>query len=128
MPSEKRKFGDFGEKIAINYLIGKGYQIIEQNYLKPWGEIDLIGRLRNNLIFFEVKTRDLKNVEHFLPEHSIDRRKIRNLQKICETYLNEKRYPVNQQWQIDVISIAIDKIREKAKIKHIENAIWEKPY
>lgn len=128
MPSQKRKFGDVGEKVAKRYLERKGYAIIERNYRKPWGEIDLVSKKNGLLVFCEVKTRDSKHVEHYLAEASINRLKIRKLQKICETYLAEKRYPYGQKWQIDVLAIAVDKENRKAKIKHYKNAIWEGVY
>lgn len=128
MPSQKRKFGDLGEKIAEQYLEDKGYGVIERNYLKPWGEIDIIAKQGKMLIFCEVKTRDAKNVEHFLAEYSINRLKIKKLQKMCEIYLMEKHYPYDQKWQIDVLAIAIDKENRKARIKHFKNAIWEEIY
>lgn len=128
MPSKKREFGDIGEKIAQKYLTKKGYSIIERNYKKPWGEIDIIGKKGSDLIFFEVKTRDIKNVEHYLAEYSVNSQKRRKLQKICETYLLEKRYGPDQKWQIDVIAISVDKIARKAKIKLIKNAVWEQRY
>ena len=64
MPSQKRKFGDLGERIGEEYLVKNGYQVIEKNYLKPWGEIDIIAKKNGALVFFEVKTRDKKNIEH----------------------------------------------------------------
>ena len=128
MPSKKRKFGDVGERIAERYLLGKGYEIIGKNYQKPWGEIDLISKKDGLLVFCEVKTRDAKNVEHYLAESSVNYLKIKKLQKICETYLSEKRYPYNQRWQIDVLAIAIDKENKKARVKHFKNAVWEKVY
>lgn len=128
MPSQKRKFGDIGERIAEEYLNSKGYKIIERNYQKPWGEIDLVSQKDNILVFCEVKTRDLKNVEHYLPEYSVNAPKRRKLQKVCEMYLAENRYPADQDWQIDVIAIAIDKYSKKTKINHIENAVWEERY
>ena len=73
MPSEKRQFGDLGEKIAEDYLLKKQYKIIGRNYWKPWGEIDLVARKDNKLIFVEVKTRDARNIEHYLAEYSINR-------------------------------------------------------
>ena len=128
MPSAKRKFGDIGEKIAEEYLISKGYKVIEKNYQKPWGEIDLVSKKHNLLVFFEVKTRNKKNVEHYSAESAINRDKIHKLQKICETYLMEKHYSVNQDWQIDVLAISIDKGLNESKINHIENAVWDRPY
>ena len=128
MPSQKRKFGDIGEKIAARYLERKGYAIVDRNYQKPWGEIDLISKKDGLLVFCEVKTRDAKNVEHYLAESSVNYLKIKKLQKICETYLSEKRYPYNQEWQIDVLAIAIDKENKKARVKHFKNAVWERVY
>lgn len=128
MKTEKRKFGDFGEEVARNYLTTKGYKIIDNNYQKPWGEIDLIGKKKGLLYFFEVKTRDALNMKHYLAEYSVNRLKMKKLQKICNTYLLEKQYPTDQEWQIDVISIYYDKIKEKTLIKHFENAVWEKNY
>ncbi len=128
MPSQKRKFGDIGEKIAAKYLERKGYDIIGRNYQKPWGEIDLIVKKNDLLIFCEVKTRDAKNVEHYLAESSVNHLKIKKLQKICETYLAEKKYPYSQKWQIDVLAVVIDKQARKARVKHFKNAIWERVY
>ncbi len=128
MPSPKRKFGDIGEKIAARHLERKGYQIIDRNYQKPWGEIDLVSKKHGLLVFCEVKTRDAKNVEHYLAESSVNHLKIKKLQKICETYLAEKRYPYSQKWQIDVLAVIVDKENRKAKIKHYKNAIWERVY
>lgn len=128
MPSQKRKFGDIGEKIAEKYLISKGYAIIEKNYLKPWGEIDIVSKKNGSIVFFEVKTREAKHVEHYLAESSVNRLKIKKLQKICETYLMERQLPYSQKWQIDVLAISINKEEKKAKIRHFKNAIWERVY
>ena len=121
MPSEKRKFGDRGEKLAEEYLKSKGYEILGHNFLRPWGEIDLITKKNGLLVFIEVKTRDAKNIENYLAEYSVNRAKVKKLQKICETYLSEKRYPYDQKWQIDVLAISIDEFTNKNEIKHFEN-------
>ncbi len=126
--TEKREFGDYGEKVAEKYLSSKGYKILERNYQKPWGEIDLIFDNKDEIIFCEVKTRDSKNSTDYLPEYSINRKKIKNLTKICETYLNDRKYNSDQKWRIDVLAISIDKIAKRAKINHIENAIWGQRY
>jgi putative endonuclease len=128
MPSLKRKFGDLGENLAVRYLEKRGFEVIDRNYQKPWGEIDIVARKPSLLYFIEVKTRDAKNVEHYLAEYSIDALKKRKLQKICETYLAEKRYPYDQKWQIDVIAVEIDKFQKRAKIRRIKNAVWEEQY
>ena len=53
--TEKRKKGDLGEDIACKYLAKHGYRILERNYLKPWGEIDIVAEKSNLLSFIEVK-------------------------------------------------------------------------
>lgn len=128
MPSQKRKFGDKGERIAARYLEDKGFEIIDKNYKKKWGELDIVAKKDGLLFFVEVKTRDAKNVEHYLAEYSIDAIKKKKLQKMCETYLSEKRYPIEQKWQIDVIAVEIDKYQKRAKIRRIKNAVWGEQY
>ena len=128
MPSQKRKFGDLGERIAASHLERRGYKIIDRNYKKPWGELDIVAGKDDLIYFFEVKTRDAKNVEHYLAEYSVNALKRKKLHKMCEVYLVEKRLPYSQKWQIDVIAIAIDRYNKKATIKHIKNAVWEKQY
>ena len=128
MASLKRKFGDLGECVAEQYLVKKGYRIIGKNYQKPWGEIDLICQRDGNLIFVEVKTRERKHVEHFLAESAVNSRKIKKLQKICETYLTENKYKQDQEWRVDVLGIVIDKEKMKARVNHIENAVFESIY
>src|SRR3989338_2174950 len=109
MPSLKREFGDVGEKIAEKYLQEKGYAIIVRNYRKTYGEIDLIAKKDNMLVFIEVKTRDMKYVQHFLPEQSVNRSKMQKLRKVCQVYLLENHCSLNQEWQIDIIAIAINR-------------------
>ncbi|MBI3442282.1 MAG: YraN family protein [Candidatus Sungbacteria bacterium] len=128
MPSPKRKFGDAGEMIAEKYLQEKGYLIIDRNFRKPYGEIDLIAKKDNMLVFIEVKTRDGRYIHDFLPEQSVNRPKTRKLKRVCQVYLLEKHYGPNQEWQIDVIGISIDFEFKKARIGHLENAVWERQY
>lgn len=128
MPSPQRAFGDAGEEAAARYLQKHGYEEIERNYQKKWGEVDLIFKKGELLVFCEVKTRDAIYIDRYLAEYAVNRAKIKKLQGICEMYLLEREYPDDQEWRIDVISVSIDKILKKATIKHIENAVWEAPY
>ncbi len=61
MPSQKREFGDKGEREAEAFLIDRGYKILDRNYrIKNIGELDLIGEKNGKLFFFEVKIRKTK--------------------------------------------------------------------
>ena len=128
MITPRRKFGDMGERIAEDFLVNKGYSVLDRNYKKRYGEIDLIAKDGKDLVFVEVKTRSNRNIQNFLPEQSVNRLKMRKLQKICEVYLAEKRYGPHQRWQIDIIAISLDTETKKANIRHIENAVWEQRY
>lgn len=130
MITEKRRLGDFGEEIAVNYLKDKGYRILARNYRKPWGEIDIVaqnvsretffGVSRKTLAFVEVKTGKMGS--ELLPEENVHYFKKKRLEKAVLSYLAEHKYPEDTEWQIDVIAIELDPNTKKANIRHIENA------
>lgn len=129
MLSNKRKFGDIGEKEAETFLLRNGYTIKERNYrIKNLGEIDIIGEKRGKLFFFEVKTRDVKHNVNFPIGFSINEKKRRNLKRICQLYLIDKKMPHNTQWQVDAIFVKVDLNNRQHSIEHLENILWEKYY
>ena len=124
MPTEKRKFGDVGEKVDCYFLKNKGYSILETNYQKRTGEIDIIAKLNDILHFVEVKTRtDFSNDKFGAPQESVNYHKQKRLIKTALFYLLEKEHPDDTDWQIDIIAITIDKNKKTAKINHIKNAV-----
>ena len=125
MSFERKRLGAWGELVSEKYLIDRGYSILTRNYRKPLGEIDLIATKDDVLVFIEVKTRDSIHVNNFLPEESITSIKKRKLRKVCEIYLAEHKIKPDKQWQIDVLSIILDKSTQKARINHIKNAVWD---
>ena len=129
MPSDKRKFGDMGESEAKRFLAKKGYRIFDKNYrIKNLGEIDLIGEKDGKLTFFEVKTRNSKYEENFPIETSINFKKRRNLKRICQLYLDDKKYPPDKEWQVDAIFVKVDFQNDFHTIEHLENILWERYY
>ncbi|MCH7760949.1 YraN family protein [candidate division TA06 bacterium] len=106
--------GKEGEEKAAHYLGKKGYQILEKNYRWGRGEIDIICKERNRIIFVEVKTR--KNLNFGDPVEAVDRRKQRQIVKIAERYLVEKRLYDKIDCRFDVITLI------ENKIEHIEDA------
>lgn len=115
-----RELGIFGEKMAKRYLESKGYKIIAQNYKNHYGEIDLIAQDGSFFIFIEVKTR-IKNTFGF-PEEAINRQKQRRLIRISSQYLLENQIE-NENYRIDSISIEVDEGNNKARIRHLKDAI-----
>ena len=62
--SEKRKIGDVGEGLTAKFLEERGYKIVERNYLKKWGEIDIVAQNKEGLHFIEVKSISNPNFRH----------------------------------------------------------------
>lgn len=116
--SNSKKLGFKGESIAEELLKAKGYSIIKRNFRFGKGEIDIIAKDGNCLVFVEVKTR--KNLNFGEPEYAITQSKIKQLKKMAEAYFYVNGI-VNQDCRFDVITIIGEK-KEDLKINHIINA------
>jgi putative endonuclease len=107
----------FGEDIATNFLKKKGYKIIERNFRKGYGEIDIVSIHGNILVFVEVKTRTT-----FLYGGAIEAiayHKLQKLIKSCEFYkMTHKNLP--EAMRIDAVLIDLENGKVK-NISHIEN-------
>lgn len=114
----KKKLGDRGEDIATDFLNSKNYEIIDRNYRFGHGEIDIIAKDKEVLVFIEVKTR--KNLEFGRPELAVTKNKQRQIRKIAEMYLVENKI-ADVDCRIDVVAIMIKK-NLPPEINHIENA------
>ncbi len=132
MTTEKQNTGKLGEDIAVKYLENHGYSILERNYRKPWGEIDIIASENvpknqflalksQELVFFEVKTQNQKF--EWRPEENITRHKKRQLSRIVATYIKEHKISEDQDWRIDVLAIKLDFETKNAQIEHIQNIV-----
>ncbi len=122
--TEKEKIGRIGENLAAKYLKKNGYQILQRNFKQlPWGEIDIIAKKDNYLVFVEVKTITFQSTL-YLAENKIDHRKKRSLIRIIQVYLDRKRLLLDCQWQVDAIIVKLDFINKKFKLKHLENIFY----
>ena len=116
------KIGKRGEEAACRWLRKKDYKLVETNYENlPYGEIDIIARNGDYLVFVEVKTSQGTQTP-FQPEKRIGFEKKRRLKNICQIYLSQNNIPLDSNWQIDVIAVALLG-NKSAKIKHYKNAI-----
>lgn len=126
--TEKRKKGDLGEDIACKYLENKGYKVIERNYWKPWGEIDIVAEKPNLLSFVEVKSVSRESLsgisrEPVRPEENMHPAKLKRLHRAIQTYLLDHKVPESKSWQIDLACVYLDFSTKRAKVELLENVI-----
>ncbi|MFA6099014.1 MAG: YraN family protein [Patescibacteria group bacterium] len=102
MANYRQKLGQWGEDIAREYLVSKGYLIITGHWQKNCGEIDIIAydRSRKELVFVEVKARS--SVRFSRPDETIDQRKMARLEKVIGQYLAENDFT---SFRVDAIVI-----------------------
>ena len=117
MPEHLRR-GREGETAARHHLVASGMKVLTSNYRGKRGEIDLVLREGNCLVFAEVKTRSSENWVR--PAAAVDRRKRRLLSLTAEDYLRrlpDRRVP----WRFDVVEVILSngQVRE---IRHLRNA------
>lgn len=118
MGQDKKKSGNEGEELAARLLKEKNYEIIERNYRFGHGEIDIIAKDGDTLVFVEVKTR--KNLEYGMPEYAVTKSKQNQIKKIASAYLFTNNVK-DTDCRMDVVAILLRKDK-KPYINHIVNA------
>ena len=128
MYSEKRKFGNIGEDVAVNKLKSEGFVILSRNYLKKWGEIDIVARGTDGIVhFIEVKSvsrstthsKRQNDVVHetYRPEENVTRNKLLKLERVIQSWVLEHKY--EGEWQIDVAAVTLDTARRVGRVEMI---------
>lgn len=118
----RRDTGQRGEAIAARYLERKGYGIIAANWRCAHGEIDLIMRDGDELVFVEVRTR--RSAVNGLAQESVTPSKQRRLALLADAYLHEldeAHMPWHGGWRIDVVAVQF--IGEHARVQHLQHAV-----
>ena len=82
--------GDLGEVIALNILIQNGAEILERNYKIKTGEIDIIAKVDNELVFIEVKSRS--NTRYGYPAEAVNYKKINKIYNVARYYIFNKSF------------------------------------
>lgn len=140
--AKHNEIGAMGEDIASKYLKNKGFSVIDRNYRKKWGELDIVSQKNGVLHFVEVKTVSRRSyggkfeqeINNYRPEDNMHPWKIKRLRKAIQTYLLEKYPPSYKastgqskssepEWQFDLACIFLDQERRVAKVKFMENII-----
>jgi len=119
---KRRDTGTLGEKLAKGFLRKKGYRIIETNYRCPEGEIDIVAKKKDSLVFIEVRTR--MSLEFGSPEESITPAKMKRLRATAYHY-RQTHDNLPSLWRIDMVAIELNQNRKPSRIELIENAVGE---
>ncbi len=118
MNESTRNKGSYGEELAKKFLLKKGYIILEENYHFGHGELDLIAKDGETIVFVEVKYR--KSLEYGRPEYSVTKQKQAQIKKIAQAWLYEREI-TDTECRIDVIAIYRDE-KNRFNTNHYENA------
>lgn len=115
--STKKNTGNHGEKLAADHLRQHGYTILETNWRCPFGELDIIARHEQVIVFVEVRAR--QQIDDAFA--SITTRKRDKLIRTIALYVQEN-LPEESQWRVDVIAVALAKSSTPA-IVHVQDAL-----
>jgi len=120
MSKYRQELGRWGENVAADYLIKEGYLIIDRNVRTPYGEIDIIAKQLDQIVFIEVKTQSKSCFGS--PEVNVTLQKQEHLINSIGSYIQE--HPdFNYDWRIDVIAIRYRKKDAHPEITQFQNAV-----
>ena len=111
--TNKRRIGDQGEEYVLDYLRERGYEILDRNYLKKWGELDIVALKDSVIHFVEVKTvsREIFNLDvnhetfdEYRAEDNMHPYKLKRLARTIQTYLLDNTSSISGEveWQFDL--------------------------
>lgn len=122
----RKKVGRIGEDIAAQFLARKGFKILERNYRRPWGEIDIIAEKEGVVRFVEVKAVSCerlpdisREMSSYRPEEQVHPAKLRKIVRTAELYMGGKE----QEFQIDVVGVFLDIKTKKARCRLFEQVL-----
>ncbi len=107
-----------GEELALSFLTGLGYRLMERNYRCRFGEVDLIMQDGEELVFIEVKTR--RSTKYGMPQDAVGAVKQKKIRRLAVQYMMYRRKEEYQP-RFDVIAITIDRAGNPT-IDHFKNA------
>ncbi len=122
-----KEIGKIGEDIACKFLVKRRFSLIDRNYLKKYGEIDIVASKGGLVHFIEVKTVSCENLDfnrssdRYRPEDNVHPYKVKRLKRVIQVYLIQKR--VYCDWQFHVITVLYDPVRREAKVDFLEDLI-----
>ncbi|HLT53317.1 MAG TPA: YraN family protein [Flavobacteriaceae bacterium] len=116
--AKHNELGEFGEELAVEFLVKNGYAILERNFRSGKTEVDIIAKKEGILAVVEVKTRSTADFGD--PQDFVKPKQIKNLVKAVDDYINQMHLDLEVRFDI----VAIVKGRETYQLEHLENAFY----
>ena len=117
MLNRQQQLGEKGEAIAVRQLKKNGYKIIETNYLTKLGEIDIIAKDKDTIVFVEVKAR--RSVHFGSPKEAVSAQKQKKISMVALYYLKTTNQ-ITAKARFDVVAVNLN--RDKPRVEIIKNA------
>ena len=133
-PTEKQVIGKIGEDCTCKYLQKLKYKIVDRNYLKKWGEIDIVAVKDKKIHFVEVKSvsREINLAKNnvtqetkdgYRPEDNMHQWKLQRLGRVIQSYLLDKDISDDINWQFDVATVYVDVKKRISRVNLIEDLV-----
>lgn len=119
MKKYNKEIGTHGEIIAKNFLISNGYKILDMNYRNKYGEIDIICKLNNIIIFYEIKSRYTNSFGS--PIESITYHKQNQIIKLSQIYIIKNKL-LNYNIRYDIIEVIFNNLNASYTLNHVKDA------
>ncbi len=123
--SKRQKIGEIGENLAAMFLMKHGFYILERNFTKAYGEIDIIASKDEVVHFVEVKavscvTGEPKQMVR--PEENMHSLKFKKFSRTVEAYLAQK--DVKNDWQIDLVTVYVDQAKRQGRVAYFPHIVF----
>jgi putative endonuclease len=115
--AKHNELGQLGEEFAKKHLLQRGYSILEQNWRWGKGELDIIAKQNDILVFLEIKTRTTAQFGY--PEESVSQKKQNLMYELAVEYMHQILHET--EFRFDVIAITM---QPQMEIKHFEDAFF----
>ena len=134
-PTEKQVIGKIGEDCVCQYLKNKDFKIVDRNYLKKWGEIDIVAQKKKKIHFVEVKTVSRETTvsnggevtretnDGYRPEDNVHPWKLQRLGRVIQSYLLDKDISDEIEWQFDLATVYVDMKSRVSKVFIMEDLV-----
>lgn len=118
MATERTQLGMRAEEAVCRWLTDGGYRVLDRNWRRPWGELDIVAMLGGVIHVIEVKA-SARLLTGFDPVLRADARKMHKVKRTAQTWLSHHRYAPDTEWQLDIISVIMDP--QGPQFEHFEN-------